>query len=337
MAIEAAAKEEAQRLKEQLAGLRTALRPALEGLALLPFDTALAGLLREAAEDLRRCLERLALPVEVRTLDGKGCTVEYVRPAVDTAYGLKQKVEEQLGICSYQQQLVPVRGTALLQNKDLLIDHDLTGGVSLVRLPVVVPNEVLRLTFADPENLAVDEITREAGKFSDPKLAVPVDRYGCRGARISHSCALRFPQPVVLGEEWTVAVWICGTPRGKQSSRGLHDERITLAIREGQWIGADNGERSGHNPMHSRFLCFDFEFLPRGWHHLVAVGAGRATDYFLDGAPIGRVAWQSRGPVHAVGNAPGTQCAKAFWEMSDFRIFASAATPEQVRSLAGLT
>ena len=191
-----------------------------------------------------------------------------------------------------------------------------------------VPDERLRLTFAGIDQ-TFDAVSERSGRFvgEDARSVLMVD--GRRGLQLVGCCALQLAAPVSLEGSWTVSVWWLA-PLGERQWHnlldGCGDDFIAVTFRDG---------RLGNYQL-DWYSEFDARALPPGWHHLVIVGdmahgESRGTSYYVDGEEVARHDGEvSQGVVRSVGNRGDGRCEEAFMAMSELRIFAVAATKEQV-------
>merc|ERR1712063_100114 len=71
---------------------------------------------------------------------------------------------------------------------------------------VVIDNELLRIKFDNSEDLAFESLTSCSGRWLNEEKEF-VDVSGRVGIDIQGHCVLKIPQPIILGEEWTISVW----------------------------------------------------------------------------------------------------------------------------------
>lgn len=214
-----------------------------------------------------------------------------------------------------------------MANADMLSKYDLAAGITMVVADTAIENELLRLTFDNPEDLAFESMSSKSGTWISPNHKVAVDVLGRRGIDFQGHCVLRVAEPIELQEAWTISVWTLAPIDTDKPYRNLLDDtgdnRIVVTI-TGRKIGDYNK---------GAFVDYDPGTLPAGWHHIAAVGAEGSVSYYVDGALVGRHTGQTQGRISTVGNRGDGQCPESWGVMSDLRIFGSAASAEQVEAL----
>jgi len=308
-------------------------------------------------------MARVGQQVEVRSMSGQ-VTVVTVNPETDSVQELKAKVAEIRGIKPFMLKLFPsgseeiqaeaferyeaakaalseaqqvydkaAKEWAKMQdvqmlNANMLSSYDLTKGITLVVSDQTIEAEVLRFLFDNPEDLGFDSVSGKSGMWMNPEQKRPVETQGRRGIDFQQFCVLQMPEPVVLGDSWTISVWTLA-PITQKTWRNLIDDtgdnRIVVSIAEGRRIGDYNLDS---------WADYDFGALPAGWHHIAAVGRGDSVGYYIDGEPVGQHAQCSKGRLRTVGNRGDGHCPESWGVMSDLRIFAREANSDQIRALA---
>jgi len=305
---------------------------------------------------------RVGQQVEVRGMSGQ-VTVVTVNPETDSVQELKLKVAERCGIKPFKLKLFP-HGSEELQaeafkkyeaaksalseaqevydeaakewskvqdmqmlSANMLSTYDLTKGITMVVSDQSIEDEKLRFLFDNPEDLGFESLSGKSGTWLFPEQKHPVDTQGRRGIDFQGYCVLRMPEPIVLGDSWTISLWTLA-PIARQNYRNLVDD-----TGDNQIVMSIVGGRIGDYNLNS-WVNYDPGTLPAGWHHIAAVGRGVSVDYYVNGEPVGQHAQCSKGRLSTVGNRGDGQCPEAWGVMSDLRIFAREANADQIRALA---
>ena len=138
---------------------------------------------------------------------------------------------------------------------------------------------------------------------------------------------------IQLPMNWTISAWFT-TPFSDDNdwfvhalTSGSNDAHVAfLADPTNRVLGSfDNSFES------SGFSAFA---LPNGWHHLVAVGNGGKTSFWIDGNSVGSVQVNVSSPVEAIGNLPGGSGRFAN-KIDDFRIFNRSLGEVEIEDLYG--
>jgi serine/threonine protein kinase/small nuclear ribonucleoprotein (snRNP)-like protein len=163
--------------------------------------------------------------------------------------------------------------------------------------------------------------------------AVTVDSDGAHFPAAG-SCILIKP-PAPLGESYTVA----GRGPAPFAPRRWHTLTRGLGVRGDHHLLISPGLVLGawDNFGGRRFMgCgWSAASLKPGWHHFAAVATDGTTTYYVDGAKVGSINWQSKGNVHGVGNNIGG--GQLFADtIKDFRLYDRALSDEEVAALARL-
>eukprot|EP00930_Biecheleria_cincta_P064897 TRINITY_DN5058_c0_g1_i1.p1 TRINITY_DN5058_c0_g1~~TRINITY_DN5058_c0_g1_i1.p1 ORF type:complete len:413 (+),score=64.82 TRINITY_DN5058_c0_g1_i1:55-1239(+) len=203
--------------------------------------------------------------------------------------------------------------------------------------------------------------------------ATAVSSDGRSGLKLLNRCVLQLPVPVTLEGAWTVSVWtLAPDVNERRGYRVLLDgavlETMILLTLNGDSIGnyfsrhnsfqranrlpeddddysdddddddddaSDDAREDYQPPGRTRPKPFKLGDLADGWHHMAAVGAEGRVSYYVDGLWVGSTPCPvMSGDVCYVGNSAMGRNSESFGVMSDFRIFASAASAQQVMALA---
>jgi len=343
--------EEAYKLKNALAELRSDSRPTLDAEGDVPFERGAAEALKAAIEDATALqayatnrLEHMSLVVAPMSMAGTEYPV-LMRPAVDLVSAMASQIWKQHGTPHNNLRFVLQEGGVLMNSSDLIFDYDLSSGISMVVLSDPVSEQLLRLTFDDPSDFALDSVSGLSGTWLYNRQSVKevesFEKDGFQGVRIRSGCRLQLAQPVNLSGRWTLSVWTHTSSIWTDLYRCLVDgpsscSRALLALKN-EKIGYYCQE--GHQVQKANFLRFtEREF--DGWHHLAAVGAEGQITYYVRGQQVGSKDCTDvmlSGPICFVGNSAdqgefGLEL--AFDVMSDLRIYGTAAPPELIRILA---
>ncbi len=121
-----------------------------------------------------------------------------------------------------------------------------------------------------------------------------------------------------LGSDWTIETWFqypLASPaswntltRGTSADHQVIVQRSTLLL--GTYDNGGGGFRSSGFYMNT---------LSNGWHHLVAVGSGSSTKYYIDGQVSGTSSYKSTSDIRSVGNYWGG--GQQFGTIDDFAVY----------------
>jgi len=308
-------------------------------------------------------IERMPKTVcaEVTSMAGESYTVE-VMPGTESVLDLKKKLADRYGQNAYALELYPEgaaevslraqeayqkveaaysralmeRNRALedlkkveahrMQNAVLLYNYNVYAPLTMVVSSREIQDELLRLTFDNPDDLGFDCVSSMSGRFTLPSEKVPVAVDGRAGCDIRGHCVLWLGTPISLGDEWTISVWTLApiTPKGYRNLLDdTGDNNIVVCITQGR-IGDYNN---------NSYINFDPATLEAGWHHIAAVGCNGSVTYYIDGDCTGHHETQAHGRISTIGNRGDGHCSESWGVMSDLRIFGSAAKEEQIQFL----
>lgn len=121
-----------------------------------------------------------------------------------------------------------------------------------------------------------------------------------RALRLTDDSAMLLVDNVVdLGQDWTIAAWFT-TPLPATAGGW---RTLTRGKDAGHHVIVDQDSRLGTYMAGAFFPCgYSLSVLPKGWHHLTAVGSATSTKYFVDGVPVGTSNRKSVLAVNCVGN-----------------------------------
>ena len=129
-----------------------------------------------------------------------------------------------------------------------------------------------------------------------------------------------FPDTPV-GEDWTMSIWandIAGSGWRSLFGDGTSQDHHVLVDPAGQ-LGVWLIDRAYEDPPLDPFISsgFDMNTLDLDvWHHIVAVGTGATTEFYIDGVSVATAAGKSAHPIGTIGNyAAGS--GQAFAELVD--------------------
>lgn len=133
-----------------------------------------------------------------------------------------------------------------------------------------------------------------------------------------------------LGDSWTISTWYNGVQSNgtwRTLVRGSLDHQII--VQDGtNVLGVYNNTAgtfvsSGHTLTAAQLT---------GWHHIVAVGEGTTTRFYIDGVLVGTANFKSTSDIVAVGNYQGL--GQKFANMlDDFRVYDRALTQSEIRNI----
>jgi VCBS repeat-containing protein len=140
---------------------------------------------------------------------------------------------------------------------------------------------------------------------------------------------------VDLGANWTISTWYkglraVGAAEWRTLTRGTNDHQII--VNDTGLLGVyDNAGGSG-------FVSsgYDMDVLNNSlWHHIVAVGEGTTTTFYIDGVKVGSaVAEKPTDDIIAVGNFQGN--GQRFSDyLDDFRVYDRALSQSEIRNITG--
>lgn len=220
-----------------------------------------------------------------------------------------------------------VAGNMQMANTEKLSKYNLVAGVTIAVVDLTIENEMLRLTFDDPQRLEFESVSETSGTWLNSDQKGSVQEAGRRGINFQGHCVLKLAEPIFLGSAWTISIWTLAPIDTTQAYRNLLDDtgdnRILLAIVNKQIGDVNLGA----------YVQYDASTLAAGWHHIAAVGAANSVSYYVDGEVIGHRNGQTQGRISSVGNRGDGHCAEAWGVMSDLRIFGAAASDDQIRFL----
>lgn len=279
-----------------------------------------------------QCMGRLIKHIDVNTISGREYHVD-VFPAVDRVSDLFGRLREQEeDIAGHDLNLCLNTGIKLRRG-DRLKDYDLDAGLVMSLDDMTISDLRARVKF-DGEDLRTESVSGQEGFFTHHEYFERVDVDGRVGVRFSDRCCYRLPAPVEVGPRWTIAAWTLMPINFDQGYRVLLD-----GARQGSLIlvAFQRSEVCFLNRPVRRVECvegFSLATLDDGWHHIAAVGNDGEVTYYIDGEQIGQLQCPLQGSVAVVGNCSGGPQRRAFGVVSDFRIYGTNASPEQVLSLA---
>mmetsp|Transcript_101699 Transcript_101699/g.286733 ORF Transcript_101699/g.286733 Transcript_101699/m.286733 type:complete len:530 (-) Transcript_101699:89-1678(-) len=351
-------------LRNSVSRLENSARPLGDCQVDLPFQSIIAEALHVIIEDSKAlqqhaegCLKRLTLTVAPEGMDGTQYPVQ-IRPVVDTVGDLMLRIRKEHSTKHSNLQLVQNNGMIVMRRPDVLYKYDLLSSISMFVDSDPVAEKVLQLSFDDPDRLGLDGVSGLSGEFLHPDAMEAISHDGRQGVYLKERCVLKLPVPVELNGDWTVSVWTLAPHLNERRSYRvlvdgeipesmilltLHQDTLGFYSRNGsRFVGGGDDEaharrrpRSDGLPHPKRHL-YRPSSLAEGWHHFAAVGAGGTASYYVNGECVGSVACPlTSGRLAYVGNTAGGTATESFGVMSDFQVFAAAASPEEVRILAG--
>eukprot|EP00928_Gymnodinium_smaydae_P069831 TRINITY_DN5360_c0_g1_i1.p1 TRINITY_DN5360_c0_g1~~TRINITY_DN5360_c0_g1_i1.p1 ORF type:complete len:561 (+),score=48.95 TRINITY_DN5360_c0_g1_i1:67-1683(+) len=359
-------------LQNSLSDILDRKRESLDGDRNILFDSITSDSLQAILQDSKKlqqyaenCMSRLTVSLDLAALDGTSFPVE-VRPAVQTVASVLKQVRELYGLRA--RALVQENGMISMRNPDLMVNYDLTSNIQLVLESEPVDSPLVRIPFDNPAEPGYDTVSGLVGEVLDSEHngLEPWNVDGREGVNFKGRTTLKLPSPVKLDDAWTVSVWTHAPydPSKKQHGYkvlldGERTESMILLTLYNKKIGyyARGGSRycdlqdDSSSSSSSRSDSEDEEAsensrkrkseakrsvdLTCGWHHLAAVGENKTVTYYVDGCVVGTVPCKMMsGSVVYVGNTARGMNNEAFGVVSDFRLFGSAATAEQIQVLA---
>ncbi len=132
-----------------------------------------------------------------------------------------------------------------------------------------------------------------------------------------------------LAAEWSIELWFrypfptncanategCTFVRASTNDRPIY---VNNALKLGAF-------RNGVGFSDSNFLM---STLSAGWHHMVAVGDGSTTKYYIDGVEVGSIAWDGAANINTVGNRNGDS--GSIGSFDEFAVYEQALTPARI-------
>ncbi|MEM8953327.1 MAG: LamG-like jellyroll fold domain-containing protein, partial [Verrucomicrobiota bacterium] len=142
--------------------------------------------------------------------------------------------------------------------------------------------------------------------------------------------------PVDLGDEWTISAWFSAplpsTGTWHTLSRGINPGADHQVILDSSLIiGTYDNGASQFVPSDSGYAA-SAAYGSRNWHHLVAVGSGSQTEYFVDGVFVGVSPYKSITNVYCLGNyqAGGQRFAD---KLDEVRVYQRALSHSEIIAL----
>lgn len=139
--------------------------------------------------------------------------------------------------------------------------------------------------------------------------------------------------PIDLDQSWTISVWYNGITSGggyRTLTRGSSEHQIIINTGTNT-LGVYNNSGSGPAGFVSSGYTLTAAQLT-GWHHIVAVGEGTTTKFYIDGVLVGTSAFKATDDVVAVGNFQGG--GQRFANMlDDFRVYGRALSQSEIRNI----
>jgi len=164
-----------------------------------------------------------------------------------------------------------------------------------------------------------------------PSWATDEKRFG--NASINFSTSDDYVQipSVSIGSAWTLECW-CRFPLFNtgswrtmfQTASGQHH----VLVQNDGYLGTYDSVTGS-----DFYSCgFDIDTLSSGWHHVVAVGSGSDTEFYIDGAHVGTANMKITSDINYIGNYVGGAQNVGF--MDEPRIYGDALTSEEIGKLA---
>ena len=136
--------------------------------------------------------------------------------------------------------------------------------------------------------------------------------------------------PVSLSSgTWSIASWFkypFPTAACNTLTRGQNYDHQVIVDCYGTLLGTYDNHGTGFNSS-----GFNTNTLSTGWHHIVAVGTGSVTMFYIDGAYVGSANYKSTTDVYSVGNYWGGD--QEFGTIDDTRIYNRALTAGEIKQL----
>jgi hypothetical protein len=104
---------------------------------------------------------------------------------------------------------------------------------------------------------------------------------------------------VALGANWTIAFWFYNLSATADYRVAAYGANWPIIVDGSGNLGTFSGAMNASGAV---MLAASYT----GWHHLVAVGSGTTTAYYLDGVLVGTAAFKSTTSVVNIGNQNGT-------------------------------
>jgi hypothetical protein len=131
--------------------------------------------------------------------------------------------------------------------------------------------------------------------------------------------------PVDLSNVWTIAAWfkypLPANASWNTLTRGSSTDHQIIVQRPGMMLGT-------YISAAFRSSGYSMTNLSAGWHHITAVGTGGVTRFYIDGAQVGSVNYQSTENIKAIGNAQGGS--QQFGVIDEVAVYGIALTDAQV-------
>jgi len=166
---------------------------------------------------------------------------------------------------------------------------------------------------------------------------------GRSGVAVSGHGVLKLDSPIQIDGHVTVSVWThFPTCNERNGYRVLLDgptpeSRILLCLCNKKlgyyWRHRAAGSAHKFIPRET----FDLGAVSDGWHQLGVVGDETSLTYYVDGVRVGSQTCEAeflQGSIDFIGNTAQGINQEGFSVISDFRIFATSATPDQMMELA---
>ena len=153
------------------------------------------------------------------------------------------------------------------------------------------------------------------------------------------------PNGISLNESgWTLSIWcknfispstnsISTLFRGQDKQSAVEFDRYLVLRGQDQFIGFIDGDEADDE---ARFKSSNYKLQPyaqRGWNHLVVLGEGSRTKYFLNGIFIGQANDRDQSDVYYIGNSSGDELFAEY--IDDLRIYSVSLSHADVGSIYG--
>ena len=143
---------------------------------------------------------------------------------------------------------------------------------------------------------------------------------------------------------WTLSIWcknfispstnsISTLFRGQDKQSAVEFDRYLVLRGQDQFIGFIDGDEADDE---ARFKSSNYKLQPyaqRGWNHLVVLGEGSRTKYFLNGIFIGQANDRDQSDVYYIGNSSGDELFAEY--IDDLRIYSVSLSHADVGSIYG--
>ena len=150
------------------------------------------------------------------------------------------------------------------------------------------------------------------------------------------SRALLSPAPSLSGGNWTVALWFYNLKPNsdwRTGVRGSNRDHQIIVENGGDRLGVWANGNGDFRPSGFNMPSGDYQ----GWHHIVAVGSGSTTTFYVNGVNVGSSDRKSTDNIYAVGNGSWSGAHQIFSDRIDeFAVWSRALSATEIANIYSL-